>query len=139
MRLFRSGDEDSPKARIELIPMIDIMFFLMVVFIFISMSLVKLNGLTVDLPKSAAHPIEHKPKMVDITITEEGKILFEAAPVTLDELKLRLAPLAADKTQKYSIIVTGDKDSKLQTLVDVMDLSNSLGFSSVSIRSEDLH
>ncbi len=139
MRLFRDGDDESPKARIELIPMIDIMFFLMVVFIFISMSLIKLNGVTVALPKSAAHPLKQEPKMINITITEEGKILFENTPVNRAGLRDHLSALLADKTAKYEVIVSGDKDSKLQRLVDVMDLCNSLGFSNVSIRSEDLH
>lgn len=139
MRLFRDGGEESPKARIELIPMIDIMFFLMVVFIFISMSLIKLNGVSVALPKSAAHPLKQVPKMVNITITEEGKILFESLPVNRAGLKDHLAALLSDKTAKYEVIVSGDKDSKLQRLVDVMDLCNAMGFSNVSIRSEDLH
>ena len=139
MRLFRDGGEESPKARIELIPMIDIMFFLMVVFIFISMSLVKLNGVTVALPKSAAHPLKQVPKMVNITIPEEGKILFEGLAVNRTGLKDHLATLLSDKTAKYEVIVSGDKDSKLQRLVDVMDLCNQMGFSNVSIRSEDLH
>jgi biopolymer transport protein ExbD len=139
MRLFRDGGDESPKARIELIPMIDIMFFLMVVFIFISMSLIKLNGVTVALPKSAAHPLRQETKMVNITITEEGKILFENSPVDRSGLRDRLTALLSDKTAKYEVIVSGDKDSKLQRLVDVMDLCNSLGFSNVSIRSEDLH
>ena len=139
MRLFRDGGEESPKARIELIPMIDIMFFLMVVFIFISMSLVKLNGVTVALPKSTAHPLKQVPKMVNITITEEGKILFEGLAVNRTGLKDHLATLLSDKTAKYEVIVSGDKDSKLQRLVDVMDLCNQMGFSNVSIRSEDLH
>ncbi|MCL5953611.1 MAG: biopolymer transporter ExbD [Nitrospirae bacterium] len=139
MRLFRDGGDDSPKARIELIPMIDIMFFLMVVFIFISMSLVKLNGVTVALPKAADHPLKQVPKMVNITITEEGKILIENIPVNRSELKEHLHALLADKSAKYEVIVSGDKDSKLQRLVDVMDLCNQMGFSNVSIRSEDLH
>jgi len=139
MRLFRDGGEETPKARIELVPMIDIMFFMMVVFIFISMSLVKLNGVTVALPKSAAHPLKQVPKMVNITITEEGQILFEGLPVDRAALKDRLASLQSDKTAKYEVIVSGDKDSKLQWLVDVMDLCNQMGFSNVSIRSEDLH
>lgn len=138
MRLFRESAEE-PRARIELIPMIDIMFFLMVVFIFISMSLIKLNGVTVALPKSADHPLKTPPKIVNLTITEDGKILFENIPVNRAGLRDHLTALLSDKSAKYSIIVSGDKDSKLQRLVDVMDLCNSLGFSNVSIRSEDLH
>lgn len=77
--------------------------------------------------------------MINITITEEGKILFENTPVNRAGLRDHLSALLADKTAKYEVIVSGDKDSKLQRLVDVMDLCNSLGFSNVSIRSEDLH
>ncbi|MHB1927626.1 MAG: ExbD/TolR family protein [Leptospirillum sp.] len=135
MRLFRDTADESPRARIELIPMIDIMFFLLVVFIFISISLIKLNGVTVNLPKAADHPIQKKQKIVNISIDEDGHLFFEKDPVDRAALKNRLMALSADKTARYEIIISGDKDSHLQRLVDVMDLTNTLGFSNVSIRT----
>ena len=56
MKLFADHGEEE-RARIELIPMIDIMFFLLVVFIFISISLIKLNGVSLNLPKASSMPI----------------------------------------------------------------------------------
>ncbi len=135
MRLFRDTADESPRARIELIPMIDIMFFLLVVFIFISISLIKLNGVTVNLPKAADHPMQKKQKIVNISIDEDGHLFFEKDPVDRAALKNRLMALSADKTARYEIIISGDKDSHLQRLVDVMDLTNTLGFSNVSIRT----
>ncbi|MHB1287216.1 MAG: ExbD/TolR family protein [Leptospirales bacterium] len=139
MRLFRDNVEESPRARIELIPMIDIMFFLLVVFIFISISLIKLNGVTVDLPKAADHPLQKQPKIVNISIDEDGHLFLEKDPVNRASLKNRLLALSADKTAPYEIIISGDKDSHLQRLVDVMDLTNTLGFSNVSIRTGEEH
>ena len=135
MRLFRDTADESPRARIELIPMIDIMFFLLVVFIFISISLIKLNGVTVNLPKAADHPMQKKQKIVNISIDEDGHLFFEKDPVDRAALKNRLMALSADKNARYEIIISGDKDSHLQRLVDVMDLTNTLGFSNVSIRT----
>lgn len=140
MRLFRDSAEDSPRARIELIPMIDIMFFLLVVFIFISISLIKLNGVTVALPKAADHPLKREPKIVNISIDEDGHLFIEKqGPINREALKSRLMALSADKSARYEIIISGDKDSHLQRLVDVMDLTNTLGFSNVSIRTGEEH
>ena len=75
MRMFSDhGEED--RARIELIPMIDIMFFLLVVFIFISISLIKLDGVTLNLPKADPSSITQKPQIMNISIQKDGRIAW---------------------------------------------------------------
>ena len=135
MRLFSDHPEEE-RARIELIPMIDIMFFLLVVFIFISISLIKLNGVTLNLPKAATQPIKKEIKTLNISITENGALYLDKTPVTKDQLKSDLAAIAKDPSVKEQIIISGDKDSHLQALVSVMNLCNTLGFDNLSIRTQ---
>jgi len=136
MRLFSDHGEEE-RARIELIPMIDIMFFLLVVFIFISISLIKLNGVTLNLPKASTVPITQKPQVMNISIQKDGSIFVDKVAVSMEGLQDELEKLQAQGVQdKEQIIVSGDRESRLQKLVDVMDLCNRLGFSKLSIRTE---
>lgn len=136
MRMFSDHGEEE-RARIELIPMIDIMFFLLVVFIFISISLIKLNGVTLNLPKASQAAITQKPQIMNVSIRQDGSIFVDKTAVTLEGLQDDLEKLKAQGlADKEQIIVSGDRDSKLQRLVDVMDLCNRLGFSKLSIRTE---
>ncbi len=136
MRMFSDHGEEE-RARIELIPMIDIMFFLLVVFIFISISLIKLNGVTLNLPKASPAAITQKPQVMNVSIRQDGTIYVDKVAVTMEGLQDDLEKLQAQGLQdKEQIIVSGDRDSKLQKLVDVMDLCNRLGFSKLSIRTE---
>lgn len=136
MRMFSDHGEEE-RARIELIPMIDIMFFLLVVFIFISISLIKLNGVTLNLPKASPAAITQKPQVMNVSIRQDGTIYVDKLAVTMEGLQDDLEKLQAQGLQdKEQIIVSGDRDSKLQKLVDVMDLCNRLGFSKLSIRTE---
>ena len=117
--------------------MIDIMFFLLVVFIFISISLIKLNGVTLNLPKASPAAITQKPQVMNVSIRQDGTIYVDKLAVTMEGLQDDLEKLQAQGLQdKEQIIVSGDRDSKLQKLVDVMDLCNRLGFSKLSIRTE---
>ena len=136
MRLFSDHGEEE-RARIELIPMSDIMFFLLVVFIFISISLIKLNGVTLNLPKASSAPIDQKPQVMNISIQKDGSIFVDKVPVSMEALQDELEKLEAQGLQdKEQIIVSGDRESRLQKLVDVMDLCNRLGFSKLSIRTD---
>ena len=136
MRMFSDHAEEE-RARIELIPMIDIMFFLLVVFIFISISLIKLNGVTLNLPKASPAAITQKPQVMNVSIRQDDTIYVDKVAVTMEGLQDDLEKLQAQGLQdKEQIIVSGDRDSKLQKLVDVMDLCNRLGFSKLSIRTE---
>jgi biopolymer transport protein ExbD len=115
MKLRRS--RVSKRGRIEIIPMIDVMFFLLATFMLASLTLQQLNTVKVDLPKGAAAPVEKKPP-VTLTVTPDGQLFLDQTPVTLDTLaatlKARLNP--ADP----SIMVAADNASTNGVLVQAM-------------------
>lgn len=110
------------KARIEIIPMIDTIFFLLVFFMFSSLSMVKLRGLAVNLPRPAPAPAKTPPKLV-VTVTKAGDYRLGTSPTTLARLQADLQQriLAAPNT---IIIVNVDGARPVQTLVSVMDAVN---------------
>jgi biopolymer transport protein ExbD len=80
------------RGRIEIIPMIDVMFFLLATFMLASLSLQNLNSLAVNLPRGQAPPLQAM-RPVTLTVTREGELLINQAGVTLDTLPAVLRPM----------------------------------------------
>jgi biopolymer transport protein ExbD len=103
----------SRHGRIEIIPMIDVMFFLLVTFMLASLSMQSLHSLPVNLPRGQAASMQAK-TAITLTITADRRILLDQTPVTLtsltDTLKPMLRPdskiiLAADSAAPHGITV----------------------------------
>ena len=117
---MRSWPERQRKsARIEIIPMIDVMMFLLAFFVLISANVLPALGLKVALPHSAAPSRIEEPQRVTVTISSDGLIYLEGVQTTLQRLtdELRSRSLNA----KIAVIIAGDQATRLQSLVDVLD------------------
>src|SRR2546428_1410105 len=79
------------RGRIEIIPMIDVMFFLLATFMLASLSLQNLHSLAVNLPRGHAPPMQAA-SPVTFTVTREGELLLDQIAVTLDTLTVTLRP-----------------------------------------------
>src|ERR1700710_242970 len=77
------------RARIEIIPMIDVIFFLLVFFMVSSLAMTKINSMPVALPKTAASPEALKQNVV-LTIRKDGSIYLNKTPVPLEGIGQRL-------------------------------------------------
>jgi biopolymer transport protein ExbD len=115
MKLRRS--RASRRGRIEIIPMIDVMFFLLVTFMLASLSMQSLNSLTVNLPRGEAGALEHK-EPVTLTITGDRKIFLDKTPVTLDNMAGVLHGLLQNGHQ--GVIVNADRDAPEGLVVEAM-------------------
>src|ERR1041384_6650251 len=82
-------------ARIEIIPLIDIMFFLLASFMMVSLSQTHMKGIRVNLPSanSPPPPVNQPKDYVSIRVTEGGLIYFDNAPVLSDDVLPRLYQL----------------------------------------------
>ncbi len=105
------------RGRIEIIPMIDVMFFLLATFMLASLSLQNLNSLAVNLPRGQA-PVLPTTKSVTLTVTREGEILINQAGVTLDTLVAALRPLVSGPDTP--IIVAADSAAPSGIVVQAM-------------------
>ena len=115
MKLRRS--RQPKRGRIEIIPMIDVMFFLLATFMLASLTLQQLNSIKVDLPQGAAAPLQ-TPTRVTLTVTPDSQLYLDKMPVTLDSLAPTLKPLldVADP----SVIVAADSAAPNGIIVQAM-------------------
>ena len=92
------------RGRIEIIPMIDVMFFLLATFMLASLSLQNLHSLTVNLPRGQAAPLS-APRSITLTVTREGQILLDQTAVTLETLGAALRPRLAAADARVIVAV----------------------------------
>ncbi len=112
------------KGRIEIIPMIDVMFFLLATFMLASLSMQNLDSLQVNLPEGAAEKLSAE-KPVTLTLTKDSKIYINQTVVTLETLATTLKPLLADAKQK--LIVSADSEAPQGIVVQAMLRARSAG------------
>jgi len=105
------------RGRIEIIPMIDVMFFLLATFMLASLSLQNLHSLTVNLPRGQAAPMS-APRSITLTVTREGQILLDQTAVTLETLGAALRPRLA--AAGASVVVAVDSAAPSGIVVQAM-------------------
>ena len=123
MKLRRS--RASRRGRIEIIPMIDVMFFLLATFMLASLTMQNLNSLPVDLPESRAQPLQPK-QPVTLTVTRDARILLNETEVTLDTLGATIKSLAGGPST--DIIVSADNQAPSGIVVQAMLRARNAGY-----------
>lgn len=115
MKLHRS--RAYRRGRIEIIPMIDVMFFLLVTFMLASLSMQSLNSITVNLPQGDAPNLQHK-EPVTITVTRDGKIFLDKTAVTLANMAVVLKPMLG--AEDHGVVVNADAAAAQGVVVEAM-------------------
>ncbi|HJU10892.1 MAG TPA: biopolymer transporter ExbD [Candidatus Binataceae bacterium] len=105
------------RGRIEIIPMIDVMFFLLVTFMLASLSMQTLNSITVNLPQGDAPNLEHK-EPVTLTITKDSKIFLDKTPTTLSTMALALKTMLSEHDP--GLVVNADNAAPEGIVVQAM-------------------
>jgi biopolymer transport protein ExbD len=119
------------EARIEIIPLIDIMFFLLASFMLVSLSMVNLKSIKVNLPTATTATIETKNDFVSISVDKSGAAYFDKQLVGPNELVQRLA--AWHKTnENVRVFISGDEDARHGAIIRVLDLVRSTGVQKVA-------
>ena len=113
------NDDDKPYDDINITPMLDLAYVLLVIFII--MTTASVQGIKVELPKASSAQSLAKPQTKAITINNNGDIFLDAYPVTLQELENRLRTQKA-LTPDFPVIVKGDATVQYQKVMDVLDL-----------------
>ena len=128
MRIARKASE---KARIEIIPMIDVIFFLLVFFMISTLSMTINRGLPVNLPTAATSQKDVR-ENVSLTVLQDGKIFLNKEPVTLQNMGSRVkAALAADP--RLAVVINADGQVLHSTVVDILDELRQAGVSGLAI------
>ncbi len=127
------------KARIEIIPLIDIMFFLLASFMMVSLSQVHMKGIKVNLPTGASGETQSKREYVSVSVDVNGNFYFDKTEVSREEMQTRLQKVH-QSAPDAKVFVRGDRDTVHGNIVQLLDMLRSAGFYKISfeIKSEAL-
>lgn len=124
----------SKKGLIEIIPMIDVMFFLLATFILASLAVQKINGIAVNLPQGKADKIEVEEK-ITISIDAQNQIYLNKNLVFMTDLEKQLKILINNKDK--NIVINSDKDAKQGIVMEAMLLAKKAGAKHFSLISKE--
>jgi biopolymer transport protein ExbD len=127
--------EDKPYDDINITPMLDLAYVLLVIFVIMTTATVQ--GMRVNLPKASPAKSLAKPTTKAITVTQEGKVFLDTFPVTLAELEQRLVQQKAI-TPEFPVVVRGDGGVQYQSVIDVLDLLGRLNITTVGLATKAL-
>lgn len=119
------------RARIEIIPLIDIMFFLLASFMLASLSMIKLQTKQVDLPEASTAKRDFKPDIVNIGVSKAGDVYIEKTQVNMADLHVFLSNKFRMNTN-VPVYLSGDKDAKHGAIIRVLDLVRREGIQKIS-------
>ena len=126
------------EARIEIIPLIDIMFFLLAAFMLVSLSMTNLKSVKVDLPTATAADSDTDKDFVNISVDKAGLAYLDQKPVGNHELATAMAAMHRTNSQAR-VFISGDREASHGAVIQILDLVRSAGIQKIAfeIRTPD--
>ena len=132
---FQLGeDNDVGMNEMNLIPLIDIMLVLMI--IFLVTATVANPSIPLTLPKTTAEITQPPPKAITVSINANGEVAWNAEVISLDELQTRLNE-AGQAEQKPTVQLRADKEARYDTVAQVMSRASEAGLSDIAFLSDN--
>lgn len=119
------------EARIEIIPLIDIMFFLLAAFMLVSLSMVTLKSVKVDLPTATSAAADAERDLISLTVDRSGVFYLEKEPIGRNELSARLTALLAANPE-LRVYVSGDREARHGDIIAALDAIRGAGVQKVA-------
>ncbi len=119
-----------------IIPMIDIMLFLLVFFMISTIYMVQLNTLPVNLPAAAAVQRESRPAIISVTVTKDGNVFYDKDQKPSVVLSPRIRQDLA-KNREAIFVIRGDRKTSYESITRVLDTLKQCGAKHVSLAAED--
>ncbi|MBE0407537.1 ExbD/TolR family protein [Psychrobacter sp. AOP22-C1-22] len=131
---FQLGDDDSQSmSEMNLIPLIDIMLVLMIIFL---LTATVLNPtVPLNLPKTSAEVNEPPPEAIQISIDKDAGIFWDSDPISMEELEQRLQQQSAENKDP-SVQLSADKEGKYDTVAQVLAAASHAGLTKISFVNE---
>ena len=127
---------ESAEARIEIVPLIDIMFFLLAAFMLVSLSMVNIKSVKVNLPTATTAAPDTRKDLVDISVDKTGGAFLDKKPVGDNELINGL--IASQKANpNLRVFISGDRDALYGNVIRVLNLVRSAGIDKVAFEVRD--
>ena len=134
-RQHESSGANKAYDDINVTPMLDLAYVLLVIFII--MTTASVQGIKVNLPKASAAPSLAKPQTKAITIRDDGQMFLDTYPVTMQELEDRLRQLKA-VNPSFPVVIKGDAKVHYEKVVDVLDLMGRLDITQLGLVTQRL-
>lgn len=122
------------KARIEIIPMIDTMFFLLVFFMIATLSMTLQKGMPVNLP-TAGSATDDVPEQISLTLTKKGELFFNKEPIKVLDLEPRLQSLLQTGGEP-AVVINADESVNHGRVIEVMDSVRKSGILNMAIATK---
>ncbi len=125
------------KARIEIIPLIDVMFFLLASFMMVSLSQVHMKGIKVNLPTGVSGETQSKKNYISVSVDKDGHYFFDKQEVSWDEMLPRLQKVHQEDPEA-KVFLRGDRDTVHGNVIHLLDILRAAGFYKIAfeIKSE---
>jgi biopolymer transport protein ExbD len=123
-------------TRIEIIPLIDIMFFLLASFMMVSLEMEQTQNVRVNLPPATEGVADYKPNMVNIAVDKNGGVWLEKKAITLEQLSLVLSNRFRLDTN-LPVYVSGDTETREGAMTDVLRAARNAGAQKVAFMVSD--
>jgi biopolymer transport protein ExbD len=122
---------ENAEARIEIIPLIDIMFFLLASFMLVSLSMQNSKSMKVNLPTAASASMEPKKDFVDISVDKAGQTFLDRKAIGSSDLLAALSATAKSNPD-LRVFISGDRETRHGDMIRVLDLIRSAGIDKVA-------
>jgi biopolymer transport protein ExbD len=126
------------KARIEIIPLIDIMFFLLASFMMVSLSQVHMKGIKVTLPTGQSGETQSKRDYISVSVDMAGNPWFDKTEMKDYNELTAILKRVHDENPEAKVFVRGDRDTVHGNIIRVLDILRQVGFYKIAfeIKSE---
>ena len=136
---MHGGGGGKRRARIEIIPLIDIIFFLLATFVMVSLSMTKNQGVQVALPAAGSAASlgdnQEMEKAVTLSVNAKGEVFYNKDKVTLAQLPLKLQTFKSG-SKDPKVIINSDAGADFKHVVGVLDEVRKVGIAKVGINTD---
>ena len=119
------------KTRLEIIPLIDVMFFLLASFMMVSLTMTKQQTIKVNLPVASASQPDFKPDMINLAVNATGDIYLDTQLVSLPDVEKKLSARFG-QDPNTPVYISGDAETRHADMVKALDVVRRVGFNKVA-------
>ena len=134
MRRFLSSSEDEHEASVDITPMLDVVFIMLIFFI-VTATFVKESGIDVNRPQAQTAVVKEKANIL-VAIDAHNKIWINRREVDIRAVRANIERLHAENP-KGTVVIQADRDSTNEVLVQVMDASRLAGVYEIALAAEN--
>ncbi|MEE4659552.1 MAG: biopolymer transporter ExbD [Halieaceae bacterium] len=130
MRNFLGLEQEPEEANVDITPMLDVVFIMLIFFI-VTATFIKESGIDVDKPEAATAVMQENASIL-VTINANDKIFIDRRQIDIRSVRSIIERLHAENPEA-SVVIQADEDSKNDTLVQVMDASRRAGVYDIAL------